>query len=189
MTSLVIAAALVVSAAAAATPVVAADSPTTPSKAVDAAKRRLVKVLTTAERGAKPRTDARPGPAGTVLVRAFIPDAYPGTGVAAGIVGPGGRLYGKHFDADLAELARRLGWKRGALPSAEDAVKALHYARYDALLAVDPAPAPAVVARGDGGLRLSFVRREPLGRQSYDVVVELPATGPQVVKETARQTE
>lgn len=65
------------------------------------------------------------GPDGVVLFRAW-PEGAPERGLAI-VVDALGYTFGRHGDADLADLARKLGWRR-EMPLAEDLAKVAIFA-------------------------------------------------------------
>jgi len=107
----------------------------TADRAVDLEKKLVLQASADAH-GAQVGSEITPGPFNTKLVRAWIKDSYPGTGVYSAFVDEIGIAYGKRGSADFAEFVRKQGWL-STKPALADFIKLLDYAQYDAVLIVD----------------------------------------------------
>jgi hypothetical protein len=160
-TSAVIGAVLLVGCTASASP---------PARVVEELKRSLKGE----PNAAQARVTETPGPLGTTVVMAAIPDAYPGTGVRR-VVLDNGTSYGVHGEKDLAELVRARGWL--AKPPAFDAYCGLvDAALFEGLSAYDEASPHRLEQKG-GALELQFVRRLHPSNTLETVTVRVAAAG------------
>jgi hypothetical protein len=119
------------------------------------------------------------GPEGTRIVRAAIPGAYPGTGVAALIYDPrSGKTYGKHGERNIAQLVQERGWLARRLPDAQ-LIRLVHEARFDGILQLAN---PVVEPGAGGGLRVVLPTVALGGEPLRTWIVELPDSGAEAVK-------
>lgn len=133
--------------------------------------------------GEPPAITTARGPAGFTAVRAALPGAYPGTGVAVALVSPGGRVLGKGTQADLAELLDEIGFD----PSPQGArilAELIALGWFDGMIAVLADPSPTVSTTTEG-VRLEAVVRGALSRTPDRLTVIIPSVGPPTIERTA----
>lgn len=134
-------------------------------------QRQLEKEVTAKYKG-EAKSEVRQGPYDTLLVRAWFPAAYPGTGVMAVVVDKNALSYGIHGERDFAEFVRAQGWLK-AEPEVEDFMRLLDFAQFEAVVMnLSHLEAPTLKIEGDR-LVLRFVRGfMPNGAYPTEVVVE-----------------
>lgn len=129
------------------------------------------------------QSEIKPGPADTLLVRAWYPGAYPGTGVMSAFVAKNATSYGIHGERDFAEFVRAEGWLQRE-PDVHDFLKLADYAQFEAVVMNLEHLEKPVIKNEGRGLVLYFVRGfMPNGAYPTEVVVG--KTGP--VKVERRQ--
>ncbi|MBN8222925.1 MAG: hypothetical protein J0L53_18570 [Spirochaetes bacterium] len=143
--------------------------------AAEKIEKQLEKEVATKHKG-EVKSDVREGPFQTLLVRAYSPGAYPGTGVMSVIVARNAVSYGIHGERDFADFVRAQGWLK-AEPDVEDYMRVLDYAQFEAVVMhLSHLEAPVLRLQGDA-LVLHFMRGfMPGGAYATEVVVA--KTGP-----------
>lgn len=126
----------------------------------------------TAQYKGEAKSEIRQGPFDTLLVRAWFPGAYPGTGVMAVMVDKNAASYGIHGERDFADFVRAQGWLKTE-PEVEDFMRLLDFAQFEAVVMnLSHLEAPTLKIEGDR-LVLRFVRGfMPNGAYPTEVVVE-----------------
>jgi hypothetical protein len=117
------------------------------------------------------KSEVREGPFQTLLVRAYFPGAYPGTGVMSAIVDKTATSYGIHGERDFADFVRAQGWLK-VEPDVDDFMRVLDYAQFEAVVMnMSHLEAPTLQNEGQG-LVLRFVRGfMPNGAYPTEVIV------------------
>jgi hypothetical protein len=118
------------------------------------------------------KSEIRQGPFDTLLVRAWFPAAYPGTGVMAVMVDKTAVSYGIRGERDFADFVRAQGWLKTE-PDVEDFMRVLDFAQFEAVVMnLSHLEAPTLKIEGDR-LVLRFVRGfMPNGAYPTEVIVE-----------------
>lgn len=130
-------------------------------------------------RGIDPETaeiQRRPGPAGTTVIGAVAPDAYPGAGIATAVVAQG-VPYAAALDRGIAALAAVLGWF-DAPPAPAELLDAVSATDFDGLLAAD-GPEPLRVEGGDA-LTLTGTVRRPFDEEPWHLHLRVGRDGARI---------
>lgn len=117
------------------------------------------------------KSEIRQGPYETLLVRAWFPGAYPGTGVVSAFVDKTAVTYGIHGERDFADFVRAQGWLKRE-PEVEDFMKLLDFAQFEAVVMnMDHLEKARLSFRGED-LVLHFIRGfMPNGAYPTEVIV------------------
>lgn len=134
-------------------------------------QKRLEKEVAAKYKG-EVKSDVREGPFRTLLVRAYSPGAYPGTGVMSSLVAPDAVCYGIHGERDFADFVRAQGWLK-AEPDVEEYLRVLDYAQFEAVVMhLSHLEPPSLRIEGEA-LVLRFIRGfMPGGAYATEVVVQ-----------------
>ncbi len=132
------------------------------------------------------KSEVREGPFQTLLVRAYFPGAYPGTGVMSAVVDKTAISYGIHGERDFADFVRAQGWLK-AEPDVDDFMRVLDYAQFEAVV-MNLSHLEAPTLRNESqGLVLRFVRGfMPNGAYPTEVIIQRTG-GVKVIQKTESQ--